>query len=105
MVFSISGETKNSLKKRFYGHRSTIKTQNLDTPVGQNLNLPNHSISDMILRGIEVLANRRESVRLSREKMWIKRVHTFTAMVSTYRKGMINFPLFSPFYNFVVVLH
>ena len=39
-------------------------------------NKPNHSISDMILQGIEALANRRESVRLSREKMWIKRVHT-----------------------------
>ena len=70
------GETKNSLKKRFYGHRSTVKTQKLDTPVGQHFNVPNHSISDMILQGIEALANRRESVRLSREKMWIKRVHT-----------------------------
>ena len=30
----------------------------------------------MILQGIEALANRRESVRLSRENMWIKRVHT-----------------------------
>ena len=28
------GETKNSLKKRIYGHRSTIKTGRLDTPVG-----------------------------------------------------------------------
>ena len=70
------GETKNPLKKRFYGHRSTVKTQKLDTPVGQHFNLPNHSISDMILQGIEALANRRESVRLSREKMWIKLVHT-----------------------------
>ena len=33
------GETKNSLKKRFYGHRSTVKTQKLDTPVGQHFNL------------------------------------------------------------------
>ena len=30
------GETeKNSLEKRFYGHRSTVKTHKLDTPVGQ----------------------------------------------------------------------
>ena len=34
------GETKNSLKKHFYGHRSTVKTQKLDTPVGQHFNLP-----------------------------------------------------------------
>ena len=30
----------------------------------------------LTLQGIEALANRRESVRLSREKMWIKCVHT-----------------------------
>ena len=54
----------------------SFKTQKLDPPVGQHFNLPNHSISDMILQGIEALANRKESVRLSREKMWIKRVHT-----------------------------
>ena len=45
------GETKNSLKKRFYGHRSTVKTHTLDTPVGQHFNLPNHSISDIFVRG------------------------------------------------------
>ena len=65
------GETKNSLKKRLYGHRSTFKTQKIDTHVGQHFNLPNHSISDMILQGIEAFASRRESVCLSRENMWI----------------------------------
>ena len=74
------GETKNSLNKQFYGHRSTVKTHKLDTPVSQHFNLPNHSISDMILQGIEALANRRESVHLSREK--IRRVHTIHPMVS-----------------------
>ena len=29
-----------------------VKTQKLDTPVGQHFNLPNHSISDVILQGI-----------------------------------------------------
>ena len=62
--------------------------------MGQHFNLPNHSISDMILQGSEVLAECRESVRLSREKMWIRPVHTIHPMVSTYRKGMTNFPLF-----------
>ena len=51
----------------------------------------------MILQGIGVLANRRESVSLNREKMWIRHVHTIHHMVSTYRKGMTNFPLFHPF--------
>ncbi|XP_030842371.1 uncharacterized protein LOC115924431, partial [Strongylocentrotus purpuratus] len=62
------GETKNTLKKRFYAHRSTVNTKKLDTPVGHHFNLPNHSISDMILQGIESLGHRKDSVRLSREK-------------------------------------
>ena len=102
------GETKNSLKKRFYGHRSTVKTHKLDTPVGQHFNLPHHSISGTILQGIEALSNsnRRESVRLSREKMWIRRVHTIHPMVSTYRKEMTNFPLFSfSTEMFIFILH
>ncbi|XP_071792086.1 uncharacterized protein [Asterias amurensis] len=70
------GETRTTLKRRFYGHRSTVKTQKLDTPVGHHFNLPNHSISDMILQGIEALGNHRETVRLSREKLWIRRLQT-----------------------------
>ena len=64
------------LKKRFYGHRSTVNTKKLDTPVGHHFNLPNHSISDMILQGIESLGHRKDSVRLSREKVWMKRLRT-----------------------------
>ena len=78
------GETKNSLKKRFYGHRSTVKTHLLDTLVGQHFNLPNHSISDMILQGTEALANRRESIRLSRERCGSGMSTPFTPMVSTW---------------------
>ena len=70
------GETKNTLKKRIYGHRSTVNTKKLDTPVGHHFNLPNHSISDMTLQGIESLAHRKDSVRLSREKVWMKRLRT-----------------------------
>ena len=72
VVFRILVRTH--LRKRFYVHRSTVKTHKLDTPVGQHFNLPKNSISDMILQGIEALANRRESVRLSREKMWIRNI-------------------------------
>ena len=70
------GETKNTLKKRFYGHRSTVNTKRLDTPVGHHFNLPNHSISDMVLQGIESLGDRSDAVRFSREKLWIKRLRT-----------------------------
>ena len=70
------GETKNTLKKRIYGHRSTIKTGKMDTPVGHHFNLPDHSISDMSVLGIESLGHRSDTVRLSREKMWMKRLRT-----------------------------
>ena len=33
------GETKNSLKKWFCGHRSTVKTHKVDTPVGHNTSI------------------------------------------------------------------
>ena len=48
----------------------------LDTPVGQHFNLPNHSITDMILQGIESLGTRPVTVRASREKMWMRRLRT-----------------------------
>ena len=70
------GETRNTLKRRFYGHRSTIHTSKHDAPVGNHFNLPNHSISDMILQGIESLGNRPDTLRSSREKYWIRRLCT-----------------------------
>ncbi|XP_041472561.1 uncharacterized protein LOC121421826 [Lytechinus variegatus] len=70
------GETKTTLKKRFYGHRSTVNTAKLDTPVGRHFNLPNHSITDMMLQGIESLGTRPDSVRTSREKFWMRRLRT-----------------------------
>ena len=72
------------------------------TDVGQ------HSISDMILRGIEALANRRESVRLSREKMWIRRVHTIRPHGLNINEGKDEFLLFSSqkcLHFFTFVLH
>ena len=67
--------------------------------MGQHFNLPNHSISDMILQGIEALAAGNRSV--SAEKRCGSSVSTpFTPMVSTFRKGMTNSPFFSSFFFF-----
>ena len=66
------GETRTT----FYGHRSTVNIMKLDTPVGQHFNLPNHSITDMILQGIESLGTRLDTDRASREKMWMRRLRT-----------------------------
>ena len=98
------GETKNSLKKRFYGHRSTVKTQKLDTPVGQHFNLPTPFLtwSCKALRCLLTTGNR----SVSAEKRCGSGVSTpFTPMVSTYRKGMTNFPLFLSFFLVLFFLH
>ena len=34
------GETRTTLKRCFYSHRSTVNTKKLDTPVGQHLTFP-----------------------------------------------------------------
>ena len=56
-VFRIQyvGDTRTTLKRCLYGHRSTVNTEKLDTPAGHHFNLPNHSITYMILQGIESL--------------------------------------------------
>ena len=90
------GETRTILKRRFYGHRSKVNTKKLDTPVGQHFNLPNHSITDMILQGIESLGTRPDTVRASREKMWMRRLRT---MFLTSKKETTN-SLISYFSNF-----
>ena len=99
VVFSISVRLRTHLRNVSTGHRSTVKTQKLDTHVGQHFNLPNHSISDMILQGIEALVNRRESVRLSREKDVDQACphHSPPWSQHTGRKLLIS-PLFSPFF-------
>ena len=51
--------------ENFYGHGSTVNTKKLDTPAGQHFNLPNHSITYMILQGIDSLG-----------AMWMRRLHT-----------------------------
>jgi hypothetical protein len=75
------------LKKRFYGHRSTVNTKRLDTPVGHHFNLPNHTISDMILQGIESLGSRSDTVRASREKIWMKRLGTTQPLGLNIQEG------------------
>ncbi|PIK58303.1 hypothetical protein BSL78_04809, partial [Apostichopus japonicus] len=70
------GETKTTLKKRFYGHRSTVNTMKTETPVGEHFNLPNHTINDMSLQGIESLGSRPDLVRISRERLWMQRLRT-----------------------------
>ena len=105
MVFSISVRRKTHLRNVFMVTDPQLKPKSLTLLWA---NLPNHSISDMILQGIEALANRRESVRLSREKMWIKRVHTIDPHAWSQHSGrewLISPFFLSPQKLFTFILH
>ena len=75
--FQYVGENKSSFKKRVCGiNLPIIKTGKLDTPAGCHFNPPDHSVSDMSVLGIESLGHHGDAVRLSREKMRMKRLRT-----------------------------
>ncbi|PIK57698.1 hypothetical protein BSL78_05382 [Apostichopus japonicus] len=46
------GETKTTLKKRFYGHRSTVNTMKTETPVGEHLTFPTIPLTTCPYRGL-----------------------------------------------------
>ena len=69
------GETKNTLKQRFYLHRSNIKT-NTGTPVALHFNQPNHSLSDLRCIPIEKQFSNIHENRLRRERFWINKLKT-----------------------------
>ena len=62
------GERRTTLKRQFHDHWSTDNTRKSDTPVGHHFSLPNHSIPDTILQGIEPLGTT-ESLSISVERI------------------------------------
>ena len=73
------GETKNTLKTRFYMHRNHIK-QNTGTCtlVTRHFNQPNHTVTDMKCIVIEQIEGKSGTIRQSREKKWMDRLQTVT---------------------------
>ena len=69
------GETKNSLKKRFYLHRSHIGT-NKGTHVTRHFNKPDHSLRDVSCIVIEKVLGNSRAARLKREDFWRKKLRT-----------------------------
>ena len=69
------GETKNSLRKRFYLHRSNIN-ENTGTHVTSHFNEDDHSLSDLRCSMIEKVYSNTTDQRLKREKFWIKILQT-----------------------------
>ena len=73
------GETKNTLKTRFYMHRNHIKQNSgTCTLVTHHFNQPNHSVKNMKCIIIEQMDGKSGSVRQTREKKWMDRLRTVT---------------------------
>ena len=69
------GETKNTLKQRFYLHRSNIN-KNTGTLVTKHFNQNSHSLTDLRCIAIEKQHNNNHTQRLAREAFWIKKLQT-----------------------------
>ncbi len=70
------GETENALHIRLNGHRSDVKTKKLDKPVAAHFNLPDHTIDDLEVMGIEKIHSNDPGRRRLRESYWIFELET-----------------------------
>ena len=64
------GETKNTLKTRFYQHRSNIN-RNTGTLVTKHFNQTDHSIHNMKCVAVEKVHSEKHEDRLRREAFWV----------------------------------
>ena len=78
------GETGNTLRIRFAGHRSDINL-NKETKVPhviKHFNLPDHCLQDMRCLPIEQVFSKDITSRKARERFW------FTRLVTVYPNGL-----------------
>jgi hypothetical protein len=73
------GETQNSLRTRFYLHRSDIKTK-AGFLVSKHFNQPNHSLSNLKVIIIEKEYMDGKERRLCRENFWMTKLKTLTPL-------------------------
>ena len=69
------GETKNSLRTRFYQHRSNINT-NTGTHVTRHFNSQNHTLANMKCLAMEKVHTDDTEKRQERESFWIRKMRT-----------------------------
>ena len=74
------GQTKTTLRTRFYNHRSDIKKNKGDKCplVTQHFNSHNHSLQDMRCMVIEKVFIQSQEARDKRESFWISKMKTLT---------------------------
>ena len=69
------GQTQNSLRERFYLHRSHIG-RNVGTPLTLHFNQIDHTIDDMECTVIEKISRPSLNERLKRESFWVSKLKT-----------------------------
>ena len=69
------GQSQNSLRERFYLHRSHIG-KNKGTPLTMHFNEHDHSLDDMKCMIIEKVFGESQDQRLRRESFWIAKLKT-----------------------------
>lgn len=69
------GQTSNSIRERFTGHRADIKSANEYKPVSRHFTSPSHSINDVTITGLMVTENN-VNIRLRTEEAWIAILNT-----------------------------
>ena len=69
------GETKNTLKNRFYQHRSNIN-KNTGTLVTKHFNQTDHSIHNRKCVAVEKVHSDKRDDRLRTEGFWIQKLKT-----------------------------
>ena len=72
------GETKNSLKTRFYQHRSNIN-KNTGTLVTKHFNQSDHALSNLKCVVMEKGFSTDTNSRLKRETFWMNQLQTVTS--------------------------
>ena len=71
-----TGQSQNSLRERFYLHRSHIG-RDVGTPLTHHFNLPGHSLDDVECVVIERMQNISLDWRLKREDFWATKLDTY----------------------------
>ena len=92
------GETKNSIQKRFTGHRSLINSGKSNQLIHNHFHKENHDLSNCVIIPIEKIEatglNEKEltRLRLDREKFWIQTLQTSYPLGMNIRmKGVGDF--------------
>lgn len=68
------GKTCNSLRERFYGHRSDFTRKDMEAPISHFMKEGHAGWEDMNIIGIEQVRGKDDTLRIVRERFWMKKL-------------------------------